>query len=68
MNNTWESSWKPREKFVSEIKTSTGRIDNKEWAFASYGYLPLAPSLLKDMETDVKRIYHVTDVKGYKNF
>ena len=66
MNNTWESSWKPREKFVSEIKTSTGRIDNKEWAFASYGYLPLAPSLLKDMATDVKKIYHVTDVKGYK--
>ena len=62
---TWEN-WKPREKFVSEIKTRTGRIDNKEWAFASQGYLPLAPSLLKDMEIDVRRIYHVTDIKGYQ--
>lgn len=61
----WEN-WKPREKFVSVIKTSTGRIDNKEWAFASMGYLPLAPSLLKDMEQDVKGVYHVTDIKGYK--
>jgi len=58
-------SWKPREKFVSVIKTSTGRIDNKEWAFASSGYLPLAPSLLEDMERDVKNIYHVTDIKKY---
>ena len=63
--DNWKD-WKPREKFVSVIKTSTGRIDNKEWAFASQGYLPLAPSLLKDMEIDVKRIYHVTDIKGYQ--
>ena len=58
-------SWKPRTRFVSEIKTRTGRIDNKEWAFASSGYLPLAPYLLEDMERDVKGFYHVTDIKKY---
>lgn len=62
----WEN-WKPREKYVSEIKTSISeRVINKEWAFASDGYLPLSPSLLKDMETDIKHIYHVTDIKGYQ--
>ena len=61
-------SWKPKKpkkRFVSEIKDPTGHVENKEWEFAAYGYVPLAPSLLKDMEHDVKGVYHVTDVTGY---
>jgi hypothetical protein len=61
-------SWKkkkPKKGFVSELKSNTGRIENKEWEFAAYGYIPLAPSLLKDMEHDVKGVYHVTDIAKY---
>ena len=60
----WDN-WKAREKYVSEVKSKTGWVQNKEWAFAAAGYLPLSPSILQEFEKDLDRVYHVTDIKSY---
>jgi len=61
---TW-SNFKGRDKYVSLKKSSTGRIENKEWAFAAAGYLPLSPWIMQEFEQDISRAYHVTDIKSY---
>jgi hypothetical protein len=57
--------WRAKEKYVSEVKSRTGWVQNKEWAFAAAGYLPLSPSILQEFERDLDRAYHVTDIKSY---
>ena len=57
--------YKRKEKYVGIRKSRTGRVENKEWAFAAAGYLPLSPSILKEFEKDIKDVYHVTDIKSY---
>ena len=59
------TDYKRKEKYVGVRKSRTGRIENKEWAFAAAGYLPLSPSILKEFEKDIKDVYHVTDIKSY---
>ena len=59
------TDYKRKEKYVGVRKSRTGRIENKEWAFAAAGYLPLSPSILKEFEKDIKDEYHVTDIKSY---
>ncbi len=57
--------WRAKEKYISEIKSRTGWTQNKEWAFAAAGYLPLSPSILQEFEKNIKDVYHVTDIKSY---
>jgi len=38
----------------------------KEWELASKAYLPLTPSIMKELEFDVKDAYHATDMDGLK--
>jgi len=59
------SRGKHRDKYVNLKKSSTGRVENKEWSFAAAGYLPLSPSILKEFEMDIPKCYHVTDIKNY---
>ena len=59
------SNFKGRDKYVNLKTSSTGRVENKEWAFAAAGYLPLSPSILQEFEKDLDRAYHVTDIKNY---
>ena len=59
------TNYKRKEKYVGVRKSQTGRIENKEWAFAAAGYLPLSPSILAEFERDINKAYHVTDIKNY---
>ena len=59
------TNYKPRDKYVNLKTSSTGRVENKEWAFAAAGYLPLSPSILVEFERDINKAYHVTDIKNY---
>ena len=59
------TNWKAKEKYVHQVISSTGRVENKEWAFAAAGYLPLSPSILAEFERDINIAYHVTDIKNY---
>jgi len=41
--------------------------DTKEWQLMAKLSLPLSPSLLQELESDVPKAYHVTDLNGFKN-
>lgn len=50
-------------EFLNEFANKTGE---KELEFIIAGMLPLSPSILKDFEKDVKGVYHVTSIEGFK--
>jgi len=41
--------------------------DTKEWQLMAKLAVPLSPSLLQELEVDIPKAYHVTDLKGFKN-
>ena len=51
-------------KFLTFLEYVNVKKYNKEWQFASDGFMPLSPSILKKFEKEVKGVYHVTDIKG----
>lgn len=52
---------------INEGKFIDHRYAQKEWALAAKMMLPLAPSILKDFEKEVKGVYHVCKIEDLKN-